>query len=73
MTTKQQKLYNFYSQCIAKGYTDMTDVTQSLKAKVIASDLGLKYGKIVALYEQSKQVFESKKDRIKVEAEKAAM
>ena len=73
MTTKEEKLYTFYKLCIEKNYTDMTDDTQSLKAKVIASDLGLKYGNIVALYEQSKKVFESEEDRKKVEAEKATL
>ncbi|SEA89495.1 hypothetical protein SAMN05216349_14613, partial [Oribacterium sp. KHPX15] len=72
MTAKEQKLYSFYSQCIAKGYTDMADDTQSLKAKVIASDLDLKYGKIAVLYVEAKKVFELEEARRKVEAEQAA-
>ena len=41
----------FYEQCKNKGYTNMRDDTQSLKAKVIATDLGLRYGNIVEFYE----------------------
>ena len=43
----------FYEQCQTKGYIDMTDATQSLKAKVIATDLNLKYKDIAELYEKS--------------------
>ena len=72
MTTKEEKLYSFYSQCAAKGYTDMTDDTQSLKAKVIASDLGLRYGKIIALYEEAKAVFEAEEARRRAAVKRAA-
>ena len=38
---KTQDMAQFYNECQNKGYTDMQDETQSLKAKVIAMDLGL--------------------------------
>lgn len=72
MTTKEQKLYSFYSQCNEKGYIDMTDDTQSLKAKVIASDLGLRYGKISNLFEEARVVYEREESRKEEEAQKAA-
>ena len=72
MTAKEQKLYSFYTQCFAKGYLDMTDDTQSLKAKVIASDLGLRYGKIAALLEEARGVYEAEEKRKAEEAERAA-
>lgn len=55
---KTKRLIEFYQTCQAKGYTDMLDDTQSLKAKVIASDMKLKYGDIVAFYEKAKQCYE---------------
>ena len=60
MAAKNDKLLEFYSECQKNGYTNMKDETQSLKAKVIASDLGLNYSKIVALYEEAKKVAEEK-------------
>ena len=45
----------FYRQCKQKGYTDMTDDTQSLKAKVIASDLGLRYGDIATFFNKARK------------------
>lgn len=42
MASKKTTLMaQFYAQCQQKGYTDMHDDVQSLKAKVIATDLGL--------------------------------
>ena len=43
---KTELMAQFYAECQQKGYTDMTDDTQSLKAKVIATDLKLKYKKV---------------------------
>lgn len=44
----------FLEQCQKNGYTDMSDPNQSLKAKVIATDLGLNYGRnIKSFYEQA--------------------
>lgn len=59
--TRNDKLLEFYSECQRNGYTDMKDKTQSLKAKVIAADLGLNYSKIGALYDEAKKVSEKKK------------
>jgi len=48
----------FYKACQEKGYTDMTDDRQSLKAKVIATDLKLNYGKIEVFYEKARECYE---------------
>ena len=53
MTNKKELLSQFYKQCQENGYTDMNDASQSLKAKVIASDLGLNYNNIRKLYENA--------------------
>lgn len=58
--TRNDKLLKFYSECQSNGYTNMKDSTQSLKAKVIASDLGLNYSKIGSLYEEARKVSEEK-------------
>lgn len=63
---KTQRMAQFYEQCQAKGYTDMHDDKQSLKAKVIATDLKLNYGDIVAFYEKAKQA-KAQIDREKAE------
>ena len=55
---KTQLMAQFYQQCQEKGYTDMHDATQSLKAKVIATDLGLNYGDIALFYEKARQSYE---------------
>ena len=55
---KTQLMSEFYEKCQKMGYTDMKDSTQSLKAKVIATDLGLKYGNIVLFYEDAKKCHE---------------
>ena len=54
---KTKRMAQFYEQCKSKGYTDMRDDTQSLKAKVIATDLGLRYGNIVEFYEKAAQCY----------------
>ena len=58
LTGKQKRMAEFYRQCLDKGYTDMRDDVQSLKAKVIAVDLGLNYGNIVSFYEEAKRAWE---------------
>ena len=57
MTTKEEKLYTFYKQCLEKNYTDMSDETQALKAKVFAMDLNLRYSNISALYKEASEVY----------------
>lgn len=54
LNDREKAMAKFYEQCQEKGYTDMQDAIQSLKAKVIATDLGLNYGNIVRFYERSK-------------------
>lgn len=51
---KTEKMAEFYRLCVEKGYIDMSDEKQSLKAKVIATDLNLKYGKIDKFYEKAR-------------------
>ncbi len=55
---KTQLMAEFYRECKKKGYTDMRNSTQSLKAKVIATDLGLKYDDISKFYEKAKKCHE---------------
>ena len=63
MNAKEANLYSFYDQCQSKGYSDMQDETQSLKAKVIATDLGIKYKDIAIVYEEAKAVYETENER----------
>ena len=58
-------LIKFYEHCMEKGYEDMSDSKQSLKAKVIASDLGLDYKNIAKLYAEAKELYEKKIEREK--------
>ena len=60
--SRNDKLWEFYSECQKNGYTDMKDKTQSLKAKVIASDLGLNYSKIGSLYEEARKATEKREN-----------
>lgn len=66
---KTQLMSEFYQKCQQKGYTDMNDSTQSLKAKVIATDLGLNYGNIVTFYNEASVCYEQV-CKEKAEAEK---
>ena len=69
-TTRQNKMANFYSQCLTKGCTDMTDEQMQLKAKVIATDLGLNYPKnLVSFFEEAKKCYEVVSDERKKEEE----
>ena len=54
---KTTLMAQFYEECQKKGYTDMKDPTQSLKAKVLATDLKLKYRNIVEFYERAKEAY----------------
>lgn len=36
---ENERLLLFYEECVKKGYSDMTDPQQALKAKVIATDM----------------------------------
>jgi len=55
---KEMLMAQFYEQCQQKGYTDMTNADHSLKAKVIATDLNLNYGKIEVFYEKAKKSYD---------------
>lgn len=55
---KTERMAQFYEACQKKGYTNMHDATQSLKAKVIATDLGLKYGDMEAFYKNAGACYE---------------
>lgn len=69
-TPRENKMADFYSQCLAKGYTDMTDEQMQLKAKVIATDLGLNYTKnLVSFFEEAKKCYEIVSDERKKEEE----
>ena len=64
-SNKDLKLAEFYEQCKRHGYTDMHDDVQSLKAKVIATDLGLEYGRIADFYIKAEKAY----DRVCAEKE----
>jgi len=55
--SREQKMSEFYRQCLEKGYTDMSDDKHSLKAKVIAMDLELDYKNIEKLFEEAKVIY----------------
>ena len=61
---RNEKMAQFYEQCLSKGYTDMQDDQQSLKAKVIASDLGLRYGNIESLFQKAKACYEEEQQEL---------
>jgi hypothetical protein len=63
-----QRMAKFYEQCLEKGYTDMQDDTQSLKAKVIATDLQLRYRDIAELYQKAEPCYQ----QVQKEKEEAA-
>lgn len=63
MLGREEKLYSFYVQCKNKGYKNMQDETESLKAKVIATDMGLRYRDIGKLYQEAKSVYEAEEKR----------
>lgn len=66
-----QRMAQFYETCQTQGYVDMKDATQSLKAKVIATDMKLKYGDIVSFYNKAKGCYEVIQEE-KAAAEKEA-
>ena len=58
MENTKTLMAQFYSRCQENGYTDMDDAKQSLKAKMIAMELKLDYGDIVAFYQEAQHCFE---------------
>jgi len=63
MKKKEELLAEFYIACAEKGYLDMTDSVQSLKAKVIAEDLGLKYKNIGDLFSEAEKYGKAELER----------
>lgn len=69
---ENERLLLFYEECVKKGYSDMTDPQQALKAKVIATDMELRYGNSVEkLFQKAKAASEEQKVK-RVEAERKA-
>ena len=59
---ENERLLLFYEECVKKGYSDMTDPQQALKAKVIATDMELRYGNSVEkLFQKAKAASEEQK------------
>ena len=69
---ENERLLLFYEECVKKGYSDMTDPQQALKAKVIATDMELRYGNSVEkLFQKAKAASEEQKVK-RIEAERKA-
>ena len=65
---RKEKLVKLYSYCEENGYLDMSDDKQSIKAKVYATDLKLRYKKIETLVSEAKVAYEEyEKERIERE------
>ena len=69
-SNKTQLMAQFYEQCRKQKYTNMHDEKQSLKAKVIATDLGLRYGNIIEFYEKAAQCYQQVQKEKAEEAER---
>ena len=50
----KRSLLQFYKKCVEKGYTDMSNDTQRLDAKVVAADFQIKYKDIGKLFDEAK-------------------
>lgn len=71
---ENEKLALFYEECIEKGYSDMTDPQQALKAKVIAADRKLRYGNsIEQFFQKAKATYEEREAKRKAEEQRAAV
>ena len=64
--TREEKLLILYKSCLENDFTDMSNETHQLKAKVFAMDLKLKYKEIRVLYNEAKELHEQA-ERIKAE------
>lgn len=67
MNNKESQLYRFYCKCEEQGYRNMQDSTEALKAKVIATDLGIKYKDIAVTYAEAKEIYAIEQERLKKE------
>ena len=78
---ENERLLLFYEECVKKGYSDMTDPQQAMKAKVIATDRQLRYGnsieqffqKAKAAYEEREAERIAEKQRIAEETRRCAV
>lgn len=78
---ESERLLLFYEECVKKGYSDMTDPQQAMKAKVIATDRKLRYGnsieqffqKAKAAYEEREAERIAEKQRIAEETRRCAV
>ena len=78
---ENERLLLFYEECVKKGYSDMTDPQQALKAKVIATDRKLRYGnsieqffqKAKAAYKEREAERIAEKQRIAEETRRCAV
>ncbi len=78
---ENERLLLFYEECVKKGYSDMTDPQQAMKAKVIATDRKLRYGnsieqffqKAKAAYEEREAERIAEKQRIAEETRRCAV
>lgn len=58
---ENERLLLFYEECVKKGYSDMTDPQQAMKAKVIATDRKLRYGNsIEQFFQKAKAAYEER-------------
>ena len=53
------KKAEFYKKCIENNWEDMDDSTQSLKAKVLAKDMGLNYKNIKLLFAEGEKALQT--------------
>lgn len=65
-----KKKAEFYEKCIKNNWTDMNDDTQSLKAKVLAKDMGLNYKKIQSLFSEGEKAHQEIENKQKEQEEK---
>lgn len=65
MTDREKKLYELYKLCIENGYSNIDDPTESLKVKVFALDLEIKYKKINDVFEEAKRIYCAEEERLK--------
>lgn len=70
---ENERLLLFYEECVKKGYSDMTDPQQALKAKVIATDRKLRYGNsIEQFFQKAKAAYEEREAERTAEKQRVA-
>lgn len=73
MTDATKKKAEFYEKCVENNWTDMNDDTQSLKAKVLAKDMGLNYRNIHSLFNEGKKADQEIKTKAEEKRKKQLM